>query len=207
MLATIKYLIAKLLKKALHIPAIRNSTIDKTSRVCSGSHIYRSSMDRYSYVGNFCTVIDTHIGSFCSIADGCFIGGSKHPLEWVSSSPVFHEGRNIMGKNFSTHAFEDSLATTIGNDVWIGGNSLIRGGITVGDGAVIGMGSIVLSDVEPYGIVAGNPARLIRKRFDDDTIQSLLHTRWWDLNDDELSVLAQDIPHISSFISRCRDLA
>ncbi|WP_318011557.1 CatB-related O-acetyltransferase [Mesorhizobium sp. CO1-1-9] len=76
--------------------------------------------------------------------------------------------------------------TEIGNDVWIGLRAVIMPGITIGDGAIIGAGSIVTKDVAPYAIVAGNPARLLRYRFTDDQIASLLAIRWWDWNDDRL---------------------
>ena len=121
----IKYLASKLIKK-LHIPAIKNSYIDNTSIVCSGSHLVNVNMGRYSYIGNFCTVINVQIGSFCSIADYCIIGGASHPLDWVSTSPVFHDGKNVMKKNFARHKYIASSKTIIGNDVWIGNNCLIK---------------------------------------------------------------------------------
>ena len=68
----------------------------------------------------------------------------------------------------------------IGNDVWIGRKAVILSGVTIGDGAVVGTMAVVTSNVEPYTIVAGNPARPVRKRFDDSTIQNLLQLRWWD---------------------------
>jgi acetyltransferase-like isoleucine patch superfamily enzyme len=116
-----KYYISKLIKK-LHIPALKNSHIDKRSKVCSGSHLVNVKMGKYSYVGNFCTIINTQIGSFCSIASNCIIGGSSHPLDWVSTSPVFHNGKNIMKKNFSKHKYITTQETIIGNDVWMGNN-------------------------------------------------------------------------------------
>jgi len=94
-----RYYLSKLIKK-LHIPAIKESRIDRTSKVCSGSHLVNVSMSKYSYIGNFCTVLNANIGSFCSIADNVIIGGASHPLEWVSTSPVFHSGKNVMKKIF-----------------------------------------------------------------------------------------------------------
>ena len=88
--------------------------------------------------------------------------------------------------------------TVIGNDVWIGQNTTILPGVHIGDGAIIGANSIVGSNIEPYSIVAGNPARLIRKRFDDDLISLLLKVKWWDLPIEEINLL---IPILS-----CDDL-
>lgn len=164
-----KYYLSKLIKK-LHIPAIKESKIDRTSKVCSGSHLVNVAIAKYSYIGNFCTVLNTNIGAFCSIADNVIIGGASHPLDWVSTSPVFYSGKNIMKKNFNSYSFEAFVTTNIGNDVWIGNNCLIKTGITVGDGAVIGMGSVVTKDVGPYEIWGGNPARPIKKRFDENLI-------------------------------------
>jgi acetyltransferase-like isoleucine patch superfamily enzyme len=195
----LSYLISKLIKK-LHIPAITNSNIDKTSRVCSGSHLVSTTIGKYSYIGNFCTVINTQIGSFCSIADNCIIGGASHPIEWVSTSPVFHEGKNIMNKNFSTHGYKTGEITEIGNDVWIGNNCLIKSGVKIGNGSVIGMGSVLTKDVGDYEIWAGNPARLIRKRFNDEKIEQLKMSKWWDWENKELYKFAVNFNNIEEFL-------
>ena len=181
-----RYYLSKLIKK-LHIPAIKKSKIDRTSRVCSGSHLVNVTMAKYSYIGNFCTVLNTNIGAYCSIADNVIIGGMSHPLEWVSTSPVFYAGKNILKKNYSSRIFKNETLTNIGNDVWIGNNCLIKSGISVGNGAVVGMGSILTKNVGPYEIWAGNPARFIRKRFSDDVAMRLLDTNWWDSTETELA--------------------
>lgn len=197
----IKYVLAKILRKLLNPPAVLNCKIHPSSRICSGSHIVNSAVGRYSYIGNFSTVIDTVIGGFCSIADGCVIGGAKHPISWVSTSPVFHAGKNIMKKHFSYHEFQSTESTIIGNDVWIGSNSMIKSGVKIGNGVVVGMGSVVTKDIEDYAIVAGNPAKLIRKRFDENTIQSMKSFQWWNLDDREISKIAInfDNPEIFKF--------
>ena len=195
------YLISKMIKK-LHIPAVRDSKIHPTAIICSGSHIVRTSLGKYSYVGNFCTVINAAIGGFCSIADNCIIGGASHPIEWVSTSPVFHRGKNILRKNYSNHEFNTTEKTYIGNDVWIGNNCLIKSGIKINDGAVIGMGSVVTKDVGAYEIWGGNPARLIRKRFSDDKIENLLEIKWWNFEDTKLSEHAKYFDSIDQFIER-----
>lgn len=195
----LKYLLAKIIKK-LHTPAITESNIYKTSKICAGSHIVGSKISRYSYVGNYCTIINTEIGQFCSIADNCIIGGAQHPIDWVSTSPVFYSEKNIMKKNFTTYKFDTTAKTLIGNDVWIGSNCLIKSGVRVGNGSIIGMGSVLTKNVDDYEIWAGNPAIFIRKRFDEKTISNLLDIRWWDLNDEELSVYAKDFNNPKGFI-------
>lgn len=194
------YLISKFIKK-IHIPAIHNSNLSKSSKVCSGSHIVNSKLGSYSYIGNDCTVIKTEIGKFCSIADNNIIGGASHPINWVSTSPVFYEGRNILRKNFSNHEFNSFKKTVIENDVWIGNNCLIKSGVTISNGAIIGMGSVVTKDIGPYEVWAGNPAKLIRKRFDDNTVEKLIQDEWWNKSISEIKLSAREFNNIRSYIS------
>lgn len=182
-----KYVVAKGLKILLNPPALKNCNIDKSSRVCSRSELTRCSVGRYSYIGYQNFMVNVSIGSFCSIADRCSIGGALHPMDYVSTSPVFHEGKNILNKNFSKHPVPSTPQTIIENDVWIGQGAFVKAGVHIGNGAVIGMGSVVTKDVGPYEIWAGNPAKLIHKRFDDRTIQRLLNSNWWEMDDTELS--------------------
>ena len=172
-------------------PALNDCVVEKTSKVCSRSELTKCKIGRYTYVGYQSFMFNVTIGSFCSIADRCSIGGAIHPMEYVSTSPVFHEGRNILKKNFSNHPMPKTPRTVIENDVWIGQGAFIKAGVHIGTGAVIGMGAVVTHDVEPYEIWAGNPARLIRKRFDDEMVQQLLDSKWWELGYDDLSVYAR----------------
>jgi acetyltransferase-like isoleucine patch superfamily enzyme len=185
----LSYYYAKLIKK-LRIPAVRNSVIDKTAKVCSGSNVVDTQLGRYSYIGNDSTVVDCRIGNFCSISDNCVIGGMTHPLDHVSTSPVMHAGRNCLKKNFSDRPYHAAVHTEIGSDVWIGAGCFIKGGVRLSDGCVIGMGSVVTKDVGPYEIWAGNPARMIRKRFDDSTVERLLKSEWWNWPDDKIAQYA-----------------
>jgi len=130
------------------------------------------------------------IGKFCQIAAGVefVMNGANHQMNAVSTFPFY----TIAGWNMEPPAMKDLPIkgdTVIGNDVWIGQNAVILPGVHIGDGAIIGANSVVGSDVEPYTIVAGNPAREIRKRFDDEMIQLLLEFRWWDKTVDEIDSL------------------
>ena len=124
------------------------------------------------------------IGSFCSIANGVqiFLGG-EHRMDWVSTFPfnvLWDSARHIKGHP------KTKGDVIIGNDVWIGTDAVIMSGVRIGDGAVVGARALVARDVEPYAIHAGNPARLVRKRFDETTIQQLLELAWWDFEDEEI---------------------
>lgn len=175
--------------KLIHRPALRDCEIDKTASIGMASNCIRVKMGRYSYIGFYNSVSDTNIGSFCSIASYCAVGGGKHPMNAVSTSPVFYAGRNSLGKNFSNISEEGNQGVEIGNDVWIGEAVFINDGVKVGTGAVIGAHSVVTKDVPPYAIVAGAPARILRYRFDEDTIQRLLDSKWWEWPEEELSKL------------------
>ena len=204
-----------LLKNVLSIPkrlfshvavlcVLQEAVVDKTAAICSGVKFYRGKIGKYSYIGNNSFVSDTNIGNFTSISTDCYIGGTSHPVDWVSTSPVFHKWSNIMKKNFAHHEFEIFKRTTIGNDVWIGNRVMIKAGVTIGDGAVIGMGSIVTKDVGPYEVWAGNPARCIRKRFPDEMIQEIKKIEWWNWDDDQISAQAKLINNVELFLEENR---
>ena len=184
------FFINKLIK-LIHRPALRDCDIDKTARVGMASNCIRVKMGRYSYMGFYNSICDTTIGSFCSIASYCAIGGGRHPLDAVSTSPVFYAGHNSMKINFSNIPEPENVGVEIGNDVWIGEAAFINDGVKVGTGAVIGAHSVVMKDVPPYAIVAGAPAKVLRYRFDEETIKHLLESRWWEWSDDELAKNAE----------------
>jgi len=128
-----------------------------------------------------------HVGKFCSIS-GCveiFLGGN-HRTDWVSTYP-FGEFENWSTKIEGHPATKGDVR--IGNDVWIAWGSKILSGVTIGDGAVVAAFSVVTKDVPPYSIVAGNPARVVKKRFTDKQIADLLNNPWWDRSDDEIKTL------------------
>lgn len=184
------YLWSKSLKK-IRGAAIINSCIHSSAKIESGSHVVNSSFDRYSFCGYDCEIMNTVVGSFCSIANNVVIGGAMHPIDWVSMSPVFYEGRDSVKMKFSEHKRETDKRTSIGHDVWIGQGTVIKQGVHIGTGAVVGMGAVVTKNVGDYEIVAGNPARLIKKRFDDELIYALLKTEWWNFSDERLHELGK----------------
>ena len=181
------FFINKLLR-LINRPALRNCQIDKTAKVGTGSNCIGVQMGRYSYMGKNNSVANTSIGSFCSIASYCAIGGGAHPLNMVSTSPVFYEGKNGFNKHFSSIPTEINKTVEIGNDVWIGEAVFINDGVKIGTGAIIGAHSVVTKDVPPYAIVAGAPAKILRYRFDEDTIQRLLDSKWWEWPDGRLTM-------------------
>ena len=130
------------------------------------------------------------IGKFCQIASGVefVMNGANHQMNAVSTFPFYTlEGWNMGPPSANDLPLKGD--TVIGNDVWIGQNAVILPGVQIGDGAIIGANSVVGSDVSPYTVVAGNPARMIRKRFDDTLTDLLLRFRWWDKPSEEIDRL------------------
>ena len=123
------------------------------------------------------------IGRYTSLARTMCAFNQDHPVAWKSTHALFyHPAFGVVNKNLMTYT-----KLTIGNDVWIGHNATLLSTVSsVGDGAVIAAGSVVFKDVPPYAVVGGNPARVLRYRFDDDTISKLLESKWWEKSIDEL---------------------
>lgn len=120
------------------------------------------------------------IGKFCSIAAEVrfIMNGGSHPTDWLTTYPfpIFGEGWEVA----TPTAWPNRGDTLVGNDVWIGYGATIMPGVSIGDGAIVATMSVVTKDVPPYAIVGGNPARVLRYRFDDATIARMLEIRWWD---------------------------
>ncbi len=121
------------------------------------------------------------IGSFCSIGpDVLFIGAAEHRVDTATTYPL----RIIDGKIRNGAETFSKGPTTVGHDVWFGARCIVLSGVTIGNGAVIGAGSIVTRDIPPYAIAVGNPARIIRYRFTPDIIERLQSSEWWNWSDD-----------------------
>ncbi|HEY8603067.1 type B chloramphenicol O-acetyltransferase [Tsuneonella suprasediminis] len=128
------------------------------------------------------------IGSFCSIGSGAaFImaGNQGHRNDWISTFP-FYWMPEVPAFAGAANGYLPAGDTVIGNDVWIGSEAIIMPGVTIGDGAVIGTRALVTKDVAPYTIVGGNPATVIRTRFDEADVARLLELQWWNWTDEQL---------------------
>ena len=166
-------------------PAIKNKNI------IVGDFTYFADTDFEKHVTHHYDFIGDKliIGKFCQIAAGVnfVMNGANHQMNAVTTFPFYILGWKQPAPALSKLPLKGD--TVIGNDVWIGQNVTILPGVHIGDGAIIGLNSVVGSDVAPYTIVAGNPAKVIRKRFDNQLIKLLLKLKWWDKSVKEINDL------------------
>jgi len=179
------------LLKKIRANAIRDSKIHSSAKIESGSQVVNSVFGRHTFCGYDCTLLNVDIGPFCSISDQVYVGGNGHPMQFVSTSPVFLSHKDSVRAKFASFDYFELPRTEIGADVWIGFGARIRAGVSVGTGAVVGMGAVVTNDVEPYSVVAGSPARQISMRFSAEIASKLLASRWWEFDDKSLSEFGQ----------------
>ena len=206
----LKYILGLL--KNLFNPAVSlfvkidyQSRISRKAKVYGRVQVTNSTIGDYSYVGRDSRVVHADIGKFCSIAGDVRIGMGSHTLDKLSTSPIFTEAHNSTKHQWTDSSIvEPYKRVTIGNDVWIGTDAMIMGGIRIADGAVIGAGAIVTKDVPPYAIVGGVPAKIIRYRFSENLITKLVSLKWWNLSEDILKEkieVFQSMPSEDSIIS------
>ncbi len=167
---------------------IKNSELSNHVNIYDESVVVNSKIEDYTYLSKNVTINKVNIGKYCSIGQDVLIGLGMHPTNFLSTSPFFYSASTHHGfKTFSTkQTFEEYKTTTIGNDVWIGARAIILDGIVIGNGAIVAAGSVVTKNVEPYSIVGGVPAKLIKLRFEKETIEKIQNTAWWNWSETEI---------------------
>ena len=158
---------------------VSDSNMESHSEINRRNWIVNSSIGSYSYTGIGSNILHASVGRFCSISWNVSIGGANHDYTKITTSRLSRYYRLDTGKYFDFNENNYNDPCIIDNDVWIGSNVVVLRGVNIGNGAVIGAGSVVTKDVEPYSIVAGNPARVIKKRFDEEIITELCEIQWW----------------------------
>ena len=137
--------------------------------------------DSYTYVSYNSKISNTVIGKFCSIGPNFIAGWGIHPTHGISTHPMFYSTKKQNGMTLSTdNKFKEQAPIKIGNDVFIGMNTIVLDGVEIGDGAIIGAGAVVTKDIPPYAIAVGNPIKVIKYRFEDPTIDNILKIKWWE---------------------------
>jgi len=168
----------KILRK---VDVCRKSKFGNYVYLAENSKIINTFIDDYSYVGADTILHNTTTGKFSCIGPNVKVGLGEHPTkDFISVHPIFYSPAAQVGITFADISyFEEYKSTIIGSDVWIGANAIIRGGVTIGHGSIVGAGSVVTKDVLPYSIVGGIPAKIIKYRFTDHEITKLLSLKWW----------------------------
>lgn len=182
-----------------------NCNIDKQSKIYAPYNLNTVSIGKGTYLASNARASYTNIGRFCSIGPNLSCGWGIHPLDGISTSPSFYSTNKQSGISISTsNKILERKAIIIGNDVFIGINVTILDGITIGTGAVIGAGSVVSKDIPPYAIAVGCPIRIIKYRFDEQTIDSLLKSNWWDGNEEMLMDVERNVFNVNEFLSKSK---
>ena len=177
------------------------------TEVAARTKLLETSLDDYSYVMNDSDIAYATIGKFCSIAAMTRINPGNHPMQRASQSHFTYRASAYFDDAQDEDAFFDwrrSHAVTIGHDVWIGHGAIVLAGRSIGTGAVVAGGAVVTKDVAPYTIVAGNPARVIRRRFPEDVAGRLMVLSWWDWEHARLREALDDFRHlpVEAFLDR-----
>ncbi|MBY0613674.1 MAG: chloramphenicol acetyltransferase [Beijerinckiaceae bacterium] len=187
--------------------SVRDCAFGRYTEVGEFTSVTETEMGDYSYVVNNSEIIYTTIGKFCSIAAHTRINPGNHPMERASQAHFTYRASSYFPGAADDAAFFEwrrSHRVTIGHDVWIGHGAIILPGRSIGTGAVIAGGAVVTKDVPNYTIVAGNPARIIRRRFDERQEERLLALRWWDWSHEQLERALPDFRALSidAFLER-----
>lgn len=183
---------------------IRDCEIGEWTELMANTRMVESTFGDYSYTAGDVDIMYTDVGKFCSIASHVRINPSNHPMNRVTQHHCTYRCEQFgFGPDDQTiFDWRKADRCQIGHDVWIGHAAIIMPGVNVGTGAVIGSGAVVTKDVGNYEIAVGVPARVIRKRFDEETIARLLAIAWWNWDRDKLEKHFQDLYDLPSFLEK-----
>lgn len=171
------------LRNLLRCPSdkFNHNSIHFSTRISKGASLKLCKVGKYNYIARDGIYYNTEVGNYCCFGPNVHVGGMQHSYWWYSMSPLLSDKA------------KPALKTCIGNDVWIGAQSVICQGIIIGDGAVIGANSFVNKNVPPFAIVVGSPAKILKYRFDEDISNKILDSRYWDYDVAEAKRILSEI--------------
>jgi phosphonate metabolism protein (transferase hexapeptide repeat family) len=183
---------------------VYRSRLGSWTEIGGGSLIVESEIGDFTYCDGEDSIIYSRIGRFCSIAARVRINPGNHPQDRVTQHHLTYRRRLFALADRDEEEFfqwRREHACSIGHDVWLGHQAVVLPGVTIGTGAVVGAGAVVTRDVEPYAVVGGVPARMIKKRFSDEVVRRLLASAWWEWNHEMLRERWRDLCHLERFLA------
>lgn len=173
----------------------------KYTKVLSPFFLHNVSIGDYSVVAYNVHASNVTIGKFCSIGPNFCCGLGLHPSNGISSSAMFYSTSKLNGMTLSKDdKYEERKHTVIGNDVYIGANVFVLDGVHISDGAVIGAGAVVTKDIPAYAVAVGIPAKVVKFRFDEKTIEALLKKQWWNGTEEDLQKVERSFWDVEAFL-------
>lgn len=175
----------------------KNTKLNAPVRLVGTANVKHScDVGNYTFINSGTTLFPgTKMGKFCSIGKNCELGAFDHPTTWLSSSAVQYNLKLHFPdyvEDFDQKKIVRPKETIFGNDVWVGSLAVVKRGLNIGDGAIIAGGSVVVRDVPPYAIVGGVPAKVLKYRFEEETIEDLMNLQWWDMDVEDLKDISFD---------------
>lgn len=182
-----------------------NTNLGRFTKVYPPYFLHDGQLGDYSYIAKNCNISHCSIGKFCSIGPNFCCGLGIHPTNGISTAPMFYSDAKQNGMTLcEENKIDETKQTVIGNDVFIGANVTVLDGVRIADGAVIGAGAVVTDDIPPYAIAVGVPAKVVKYRFDEDTINALLEKQWWNGTEEELKQVERNYWDVEAFLKETK---